>query len=64
MLGAVLSIRGRETIIELWFNFFKNETIKNSCAQKLRQFIQLEQSMTLYFKENEKSLKVIKMNLL
>jgi translation initiation factor 4E len=28
MLGAVLSIRGRETIIEVWFNYLKNVGIK------------------------------------
>ena len=56
MLGAVLSIRGRETIIELWFNYFKYEKIKNSVAQKLRSFLQLDQNYTVYFKDNEKSM--------
>ena len=56
MLGAVLSIRGRETIIELWFNYFKYEKIKNGVAQKLRTLLQLDQSFTVYFKDNEKSL--------
>jgi translation initiation factor 4E len=56
MLGAVLSIRGRETIIELWFNYFKYEKIKNGVAQKLRSLLNLDQSFTVYFKDNEKSL--------
>jgi translation initiation factor 4E len=56
MLGAVLSIRGRETIIELWFNYFKYDKIKNGVAQKLRSLLQLDQSFTVYFKDNEKSL--------
>ena len=56
MLGAVLSVRGRETIIELWFNYFKYEKIKNSVAQKLRSFLQLDQNYTVYFKDNEKSM--------
>jgi translation initiation factor 4E len=56
MLGAVLSIRGRETIIELWFNYFKYDKIKNGVAGKLRSFLQLDQSFTVYFKDNEKSL--------
>ena len=34
MLGAVLSIRGRETIIELWFNYFKYEKIKNGAKEQ------------------------------
>lgn len=56
MLGAVLSIRGRETIIELWFNYFKYDKIKNGVAQKLRNLLQLDNSFTVYFKDNEKSL--------
>lgn len=56
MLGSVLSIRGRETIIELWFNYFKYEKIKNGVAQKLRNLLQLDHSFTVYFKDNEKSL--------
>ena len=59
MLGAVLSIRGRETIIEIWFNYFKYEKIKNSVAQKLRNILQLDHNITVYFKDNEKSLKVV-----
>lgn len=56
MLGAVLSIRGRETIIEVWFNYFKFEKIKNAVAQKVRSTLGLDQSFTIYFKDNEKSL--------
>jgi translation initiation factor 4E len=56
MLGAVLSVRGRETIIELWFNYFKYEKIKNGVAQKLRSLLQLETNFTVYFKDNEKSI--------
>jgi translation initiation factor 4E len=56
MLGAVLSIRGRETIIEVWFNYFKYEKIKNGVAQKFRNLLQLDHSFTVYFKDNEKSL--------
>jgi hypothetical protein len=58
MLGAVLSIRGRETIIELWFNYFKYDKIKNGVAQKLRSLITIDQNCTVYFKDNEKSLQV------
>jgi hypothetical protein len=63
MLGAVLSIRGRETIIELWFNYFKYDKIKNSVAQKLRNLLQLDHNYTVYFKDNEKSLQVFFVNL-
>ena len=56
ILGAVLSIRGRETIIELWFNYFKYEKIKNTLAQKLRVVLQIDSNYNIYFKDNERSL--------
>ena len=61
MLGAVLSIRGRETIIEIWFNYFKYDKIKNMIAVKFGKLIlgnqnQSESSTTLYFKDNSQSM--------
>jgi hypothetical protein len=56
MLGAVLSIRGRETIIEIWFNYLKNLNIKNMVAEKMREILNFDQSVLLYFKDNEKSI--------
>jgi hypothetical protein len=56
MLGAVLSIRGRETIIEIWFNYLKNLNIKNMVAEKMREILNFDQSVLLYFKDNEKSM--------
>ena len=61
MLGAVLSIRGRETIIEIWFNYFKYDKIKNMVAVKFGKMILGEQSeneysATLYFKDNSQSM--------
>ena len=61
MLGAVLSIRGRETIIEIWFNYFKNDKIKNMVAVKFGKLILGDQngteySATLYFKDNSQSM--------
>ena len=61
MLGAVLSIRGRETIIELWFNYFKYDKIKNMVAVKFGKMIlgeqnETEYSATLYFKDNSQSM--------
>ena len=58
MLGAVFSIRGRETILELWFNFFKIEKMKDSVAQRLRYLLQLDENFTIYFKDNERSIQV------
>ena len=61
MLGAVLSIRGRETIIELWFNYFKYDKIKSMVAVKFGKMIlgeqnETEYSATLYFKDNSQSM--------
>ena len=61
MLGAVLSIRGRETIIEIWFNYFKYDKIKSLVAVKFGKLIlgdqnETEYSTTLYFKDNSQSL--------
>jgi len=56
MLGAVLSIRGRETIIEIWFNYLKNLSIKAVVAEKMRELLNIDLSVLLYFKDNEKSL--------
>ena len=56
MLGAVLSIRGRETIIEIWFNYLKNLSIKAIVAEKMKELLNFDQSVLLYFKDNEKSL--------
>ena len=61
MLGAVLSVRGRETIIEIWFNYFKYDKIKSLVAVKFGKLIlgdqnETEYSATLYFKDNSQSL--------
>jgi len=58
MLGAVLSIRGRETILEVWFNYFKIEKMKDQIAHKLRNLLSLDDNFTVYFKDNERSLQV------
>lgn len=56
ILGAVLSIRGRETIIELWFNFFGHESIKNGVAAKFREILKIDSGETVYFKDNKQSM--------
>lgn len=57
VIGGVLSIRGRETIIELWFNYNRNDTVKGVCAQRMKQLIQIESNLTLFFKETDQSAK-------
>lgn len=56
ILGVVLSKRGRETIIELWFNYFGFTKIKNKLEVKFRNLIGLEFKDTLLFKENKYSI--------
>lgn len=56
MLGAILSIRGRETIIEIWFNYFKYEKIKSAVAEKFHRYLKLDDSHMIYFKDNGESL--------
>ena len=55
MLGAVLSIRGRETIIEVWFNYLKNVGIKVLILEKIKELLEIETSTVVYFKDNEKA---------
>lgn len=57
ILGSVLSIRGREIIIELWFNYFKYQHIKEGLVRKMESVLGLSKNTTIYFKDNEKALK-------
>lgn len=56
ILGATLSIRGRETIIELWFNFNKNDVLKAEIGIKLKNILNIDDSNLIYFKDNSLSL--------
>ncbi len=56
VLGSVLSIRGREIIIELWFNYFKYDQIKAGLLKKMETILGLPNNTVIYFKDNEKAL--------
>lgn len=56
ILGGILSIRGRETIIELWFNYSKDENVKMDIVCKMKKYLQFNDSLTVYFKDNELSI--------
>lgn len=56
LLGSVLSIRGRETVIEVWFDYKKNENVKSMIGKKIKEILELEITFKLYFKENSKSI--------
>ena len=47
ILGAVHSIRGRKTIIELWFYYFGYEKIKNNLAKKFREVLLIDSGDTV-----------------
>ena len=57
ILGAVLSVRARETIFELWFNYNKNQELKKEIVKDLSKIIEVDRS-TLFFKDNAISLQV------
>lgn len=56
ILGVILSIRGRETILELWFDYFKNDELKIKLVGKMKTLLDFDDSNLLYFKDNEQSL--------
>jgi len=57
IIGCVLSIRGRETILELWFNWYKNEDIKKEVTDKMKTLLELDNTK-IFFKDNTMSIKV------
>jgi hypothetical protein len=57
IIGSVLSIRGRETIIELWFNYYKTDEIKNEITEKMITLLELDNNK-IFFKDHSNSIKV------
>ena len=55
ILGAVLSIRGKETIIQLWFNYFGYEQIKDNVSEQFKKILGFNNQM-IYFKDNKQSM--------
>lgn len=56
IIGATLSVRTRETIVELWFNYYKDESIKTRIGKKMETLLDIEKPYVLYFKDNEQSM--------
>ena len=48
ILGTTLSIRGRETIIELWFDYNKNEKVKTALGHKIKSILNLDNFIGLW----------------
>ena len=55
ILGAVLSIRGKESIIQLWFNYFGYEQIKDNVSEKFKKILGFD-NQVIYFKDNKQSI--------
>lgn len=57
ILGATISLRTRETIIELWFNYFKKDSIKNSVLKTFKEILNANNNEAIfYFQEIRQSL--------
>ena len=57
ILGTTLSIRSRENLIEIWFNYFHRESIKNSVLNIIKTlFKEYKNDAIFYFKDVNQSL--------
>ena len=55
-----LSLRTKERLLEIWLKDGRNEKVRTSVSNKLRQVLNLDpDSVTFYYKEHQKSIKVI-----
>jgi translation initiation factor 4E len=54
-----LSLRTKERLLEVWLKDGRNEKVRTSVSNKLRQVLNLDpDQVTLYYKEHQKSIKV------
>lgn len=53
----MLSVRGRETIIELWFDQASNPSNKKRIEEKLDMLLDVKRFYSIFYKDNEKSMK-------
>ena len=57
VIGLGLSLRTKERLLEIWLKDGRNEKVRANVSNKLRQFLNLDpESVTLYFKEHQKSI--------
>jgi len=60
VIGLGLSLRTKERLLEIWLKDGRQEKVRANVSNKLRQFLGLDpDSVTLYYKEHQKSIKVI-----
>ena len=54
-----LSLRTKERLLEVWLKDGRNDKVRANVSNKLRQILNLDpESVTLYYKEHQKSIKV------
>ena len=59
VIGMGLSLRTKERLLEVWLKDGRNEKVRTSVSNKLRQVLNLDpEQVTLYYKEHQKSIKV------
>ena len=58
MLGASLSLRTKERLIQVWLKDGRSQRVRDNVSNRIRHFLGLDpQSVTLYYKEHIKSIK-------
>ena len=63
VIGMGLSLRTKERLLEIWLKDGRNEKVRTNVSNKLRQVLNLDpESVTLYYKEHQKSIKVINLS--
>ena len=59
MIGASLSLRTKERLLQVWLSDGRNDRVRTNVSNKIRHFLALDpNSITLYYKEHIKSIKV------
>ena len=59
VIGLGLSLRTKERLLEVWIKDGRNDRVRTNISNKLRHLLNLNpQTVTLYYKEHQKSIKV------
>lgn len=58
VIGASLSLRTKERLIQVWLKDGRNDKVRNAVSNRLRHILSLDpEGLTLYYKEHIKSIK-------
>ena len=59
VIGASLSMRTKERLLQVWLKDGRSQRVRTNVSNKIRHFLQLDpSSVTFYYKEHQKSIKV------